>query len=146
MLRRIVGEDVQLVSELGLNLGRVLADKVKIEQVILNLIINARDAMPGGGVVTVRTAAVEDSEPGQIPRKAGGAERGGVVLSVIDTGAGMDQETRRHIFEPFFTTKSIEKGTGIGLTTVHGIVSQVGGRIEVDSQQGRGTRFDILFP
>jgi two-component system cell cycle sensor histidine kinase/response regulator CckA len=135
MLQRVVGEDVQVVSALWPNLEKVLADKTKIEQVILNLVVNARDAMPSGGLLTIRTAAARNEHG-----------RPEVVLSVADTGCGMDEETRRHIFEPFFTTKNPEKGTGIGLTTVHGIVSQAGGRIEVESEPGRGARFDIVLP
>jgi len=135
MLRRMVGEDIQLVSALSPNLEKVLADKTKIEQVILNLVVNARDAMPSGGLLTIRTAAALNDHG-----------RPEVVLSIADTGCGMDEETRRHIFEPFYTTKNLEKGTGIGLTTVHGIVSQAGGRIEVESQPGRGARFDIILP
>jgi two-component system cell cycle sensor histidine kinase/response regulator CckA len=147
MLRRIVGEDVQLVTELGSNLGRVWADGGKMGQVILNLVLNARDAMPSGGTVTLRTAPGFEEEEANPGRAASDQrKRPEVVVSVIDTGAGIDEETCRHIFEPFFTTKNPEKGTGIGLTTVHGIVSQAGGRIVVDSQPGRGARFDIVFP
>jgi two-component system cell cycle sensor histidine kinase/response regulator CckA len=135
MLRRLVGEDIQIVSELWPNLEKVLADKTKLDQVILNLVVNARDAMPAGGLLTIRTAATRNEHG-----------RPEVILSVADTGCGMDEETRRHIFEPFFTTKNPEKGTGIGLTTVHGIVSQMGGRIEVESEPGQGARFDIILP
>jgi two-component system cell cycle sensor histidine kinase/response regulator CckA len=135
MLQRMVGEDIQLVSVLSPGVEKVLADKSKIEQVILNLVVNARDAMPSGGLLTIRTAAVRNDHG-----------KPGVVLSVADTGCGMDEETRRHIFEPFYTTKNPEKGTGIGLTTVHGIVSQAGGHIEVESQPGHGSRFDIILP
>jgi two-component system cell cycle sensor histidine kinase/response regulator CckA len=135
ILQRMVGEDIQLVSALSPNLESVLADKTKLEQVILNLVVNARDAMPSGGVLTIETAAARNDHG-----------RPGVVLSVTDTGSGMDEETCRHIFEPFYTTKNPEKGTGIGLTTVHGIVSQAGGRVEVESQPGLGARFNIILP
>lgn len=115
----------------------VVASPVHIEQVVMNLSVNARDAMPDGGRVTVRTSVL----PGDSPE-----DKGWVLLEVNDTGVGMDAETRAHIFEPFYTTKTRGKGTGLGLALVYGIVSQYGGRIEVDSEPGRGTSFRIYFP
>ncbi len=115
----------------------VVASAVHIEQVVLNLSVNARDAMPDGGRLTVKTSFV----PGPAPE-----DKGWVLLEVNDTGVGMDAETRAHIFEPFYTTKTRGKGTGLGLALVYGIVSQYGGRIEVDSEPGRGTSFRIFFP
>ena len=115
----------------------VIASAVHIEQVVMNLSVNARDAMPDGGRLTVKTSFVEGDEPDS---------KGWVLLEVSDTGIGMDAETRAHIFEPFYTTKTRGKGTGLGLALVYGIVSQYGGRIEVDSEVGRGTSFKIFFP
>jgi signal transduction histidine kinase/ActR/RegA family two-component response regulator len=115
----------------------VIASAVHIEQVVLNLSVNARDAMPDGGRLTVKTSFV----PGDAPE-----DKGWVLLEVSDTGIGMDAETRAHIFEPFYTTKTRGKGTGLGLALVYGIVSQYGGRIDVDTEPGRGTSFRIFFP
>jgi CheY-like chemotaxis protein len=115
----------------------ILASAVHIEQVVLNLCVNARDAMPDGGRVTVRTKFVPAAQPG---------EKGSVMLEVSDTGVGMDAETRAHIFEPFYTTKARGKGTGLGLALVYGIITQYGGRIEVDTEIGRGTAFRLYFP
>jgi signal transduction histidine kinase/ActR/RegA family two-component response regulator len=114
----------------------ILANSTHVEQVVLNLCVNARDAMPDGGRVTVRTKYV----PG------GDGDKGSVMLEVSDNGVGMDAETRAHIFEPFYTTKARGKGTGLGLALVYGIVTQYGGRIEVDTEVGRGTAFRIFFP
>jgi CheY-like chemotaxis protein len=134
MLRRLIGEDVALVSVHEDGLGAVRADPGQIEQVILNLALNARDAMPRGGTVTVETAnVVLDDGPH-------------VLLAVSDTGEGMEAETLQHVFEPFFTTKEQGKGTGLGLATVYGIVEQSGGSIEVSSTPGRGTTFRIYLP
>jgi two-component system cell cycle sensor histidine kinase/response regulator CckA len=130
MLPRVIGEHIQTVTRLSPSLGRINADPSQIEQVIVNLVLNARDAMPGGGIITVETANVENS----------------VMLAVIDTGTGMDAETRSHVFEPFFTTKPKGKGTGLGLATVYGIVEQSGGHITVDTAVGRGTTIRIFFP
>ena len=132
MLRRLIGEDVELVALLEPALGAVRADPTQIEQVIVNLAVNARDAMPNGGSVTIETANVED-------------EHGAFVeLRLTDTGVGMSDEQRRRLFDPFFTTKA--GGTGLGLATVYGIVDQSGGTIEVESSLGLGSSFRIRFP
>ena len=134
MLDRMLGEPIALTTELDPALGHVLADPTQLEQVVLNLAINARDAMRNGGSLVLRTGNVDvDGAPH-------------VVLTVADTGGGMDDETVARIFEPFFTTKGVGEGTGLGLATVHGIVAQSGGSIEVDSAPGGGTTFTVLLP
>jgi two-component system cell cycle sensor histidine kinase/response regulator CckA len=133
MLERLVGDDVQIVARLGDALPMVNADPGQLGQVLLNLVVNARDAMPDGGRLTIET---------QTERVGNGLR---VVLRVGDTGIGMDRETVRHIFEPFFTTKEQGKGTGLGLSTVHGIVKQSGGVIEVDSAPGEGSTFAVFL-
>jgi PAS domain S-box-containing protein len=130
LLKRLLGEDVRLQTFFGSEPVIVRADKTQLEQVVMNLVVNARDAMPGGGTLTV--AVLTDGET--------------AVLSVVDDGVGMDQETRAQIFEPFFTTKPLAEASGLGLSTVHGIVGQSGGTVLVDSEPGQGTTFTIRLP
>jgi CheY-like chemotaxis protein len=145
MLRRLIGENIELSVQYGARLGNVLADPGQIDQVILNLALNARDAMPRGGKLTLRTS--EAQPPEQDTREQGGARRNPYTrLSVSDTGVGMSDEIQSHIFEPFFTTKAPGKGTGLGLSTVYGIVKQSGGQIAVASREGLGTTFDVYLP
>ncbi len=134
LLRRLLGAQITLITSLDPKLGRVRADPSQIDQVIMNLIVNARDAMPQGGTITIRTA--------NAVTPAGAC----VMLSVTDTGCGMDQQTQSHLFEPFFTTKDVGQGTGLGLATVYGIIEQSGGHIEVTSRVGQGTTFAVFLP
>jgi PAS domain S-box-containing protein len=143
LLRRVLGEDVELAVDLQPELWWIRADPGQIEQVVLNLAVNARDAMPRGGTLALSTRNGRRDRGGD-----GGADGGaeGVWLSVRDSGAGMGPEVRAHLFEPFFTTKPDGKGTGLGLATVYGIVSQADGRVRVESEPGRGTTFELWFP
>jgi len=144
-LRRILPADVEIIAASENDLPDVRADVHATEQILFNLVTNARDAMPDGGVLRIETSRVHLTEE---QRQAWGSSRAGehVCLSVGDTGIGMDEETRTHMFEPFFTTKPAGKGTGLGLATVYGLVKQHGGGIDVDSEPGKGTRFRIYFP
>ncbi|MFO0606202.1 MAG: PAS domain S-box protein [Polyangiales bacterium] len=141
MLARLLGEDIDIALHLAGDLGSVLADPGQLEQVIVNLCVNARDAMPHGGRLTVETARVERALP-----DASSAPGPCVMLSIADTGCGMPPEVRDRVFEPFFTTKELGKGTGLGLSTVYGIVKQSGGDIRVESEPGRGTTFEVYLP
>jgi signal transduction histidine kinase len=145
MLRRLIGVDVRLRTDLWPQPLWVRADPGQVEQVLMNLTVNASDAMPGGGGLGLRTAAVEIGPEGTAahPELAPGAY---ALLAVSDTGVGMDETTLARVFEPFFTTKDPGKGTGLGLSTVYGIVRQSGGDIKVASAPAQGTTFTILLP
>jgi CheY-like chemotaxis protein len=145
MLQRLIGEDIELIMAPAPDLGYVRADPGQIEQVIVNLSVNARDAMPQGGKLTFKTANIDlderyaqmhpDVQPGRY-----------VLLSVRDSGEGMSDEVKAHLFEPFFTTKAQGSGTGLGLATAYGIIDQSDGHIEVSSQVGEGTTFEVYLP
>jgi len=145
LLRRALGEDVDLRVGLASELWTTLCDQSQFEQVVMNLAINARDAMPGGGLMVLQTRNVRAGEV-QLAQDPEASGKEWVSLVVRDTGVGMSPEVRAHLFEPFFTTKSPGKGTGLGLATVYGIVRQIGGHILVESEPGRGTKFEVLLP
>jgi len=145
LLKRLVREDIAFTFQAGESLGRIKADPGQIEQVIVNVTVNACDAMPEGGRLTIETSNLtvdEEFATSRPPLQPGPY----VLLAVTDTGCGMDAATRARIFEPFFTTKEQGKGTGLGLATVYGVVKQSGGCIWVDSEPGKGSRFDIYLP
>jgi two-component system, cell cycle sensor histidine kinase and response regulator CckA len=145
LLRRLIGEHIVLKTHLARKLGAVRADPSQLEQVIVNLVVNARDAMPEGGMLTLETSDVDVHRVrshGRVTVAPGEY----VMLRVTDTGAGMDAETQQRLFEPFFTTKQRGMGTGLGLATIYGIIAQSGGYIWVDSEPGRGTRFTVQLP
>lgn len=145
MLGRLIGEDVTIAFEPTPGLWPVMADRGEIEQVLVNLAVNARDAMPGGGCLAIDLTNVEVD--GASPRlREGGRPGPHVRLGVSDTGSGMDPDTARRLFEPFFTTKPAGKGTGLGLSVVYGIVAGAGGWIAVTSESGKGTRFEVHLP
>jgi signal transduction histidine kinase len=145
MLRRLIGEEINLVFRPAADLARTKFDPGQIEQILFNLAVNARDAMPDGGSLAVETRNVRLEQGGVAdnPETQAGTY---VLLQISDSGQGMNQETRRLIFEPFFTTKSFGTGTGLGLSTVYGIIKQHGGYIEVSSVLGEGTTFNIYLP
>ena len=145
MLRRLIGEDIELATELDPSLGSVKADKGQIEQILMNIVVNARDAMSDGGRITIETrcVALDEREARQHEQATAGPW---VVLSVVDHGKGMDRQTQAQIFDPFFTTKSPGKRTGLGLSTVYGIVKQTGGFIRVESEPDAGTTFRVYLP
>lgn len=145
LLQRIIGEDVEMSVKCAPNLWAVFADPAQIEQVVMNLVVNARDAMPQGGKLSIETRNVELDESNYRPYPY--IMRGKYVqISISDTGVGMDAETKSHIFEPYFTTKGLGKGTGLGLSMVYGIVKQHGGYINVQSEVGEGTTFEVFLP
>jgi len=153
MLRRLIGEHITLVTDLEPGVGRVLVDPGHLEQILVNLAVNARDAMPAGGLLTIETAAAyvtqsditQPSAGGSIPALVG-SPGDHVVIRVTDNGFGMDDETQRRVFEPFFTTKPLGHGTGLGLATIYGIVAQAGGRLCLRSAHGQGTAVEVYLP
>jgi two-component system cell cycle sensor histidine kinase/response regulator CckA len=146
MLRRVLGEDIDIVTVAGADLGLVRADAGQLEQVVLNLAVNARDAMPAGGTLTIETGRVTVAPGREAPGTRGVPPGDYIVLRVGDTGVGISREVQNKIFEPFFTTKPVGEGTGLGLSTVYGIVQQSHGVITVESEPGSGTSFRIFLP
>jgi PAS domain S-box-containing protein len=146
MLQRLIGENIVLRTDLDPRRCSIMADPVHMEQILMNLAINARDAMPQGGVLTIKTAHVDLQGASVFDGHPQGIDGPHIMLSVSDNGYGMDEETMSHLFEPFFTTKEPGKGTGLGLSTVYGIVRQIAGHVAVDSAIGRGTMFNLYFP
>lgn len=145
MLRRLIGERIELATKLSPDLSRIQADPAQFEQAIVNLVVNARDAMPAGGSITIATSNVDGTED-LAEWRVDGLAGPHVAITVSDTGCGMDAGTLSHLFEPFFTTKEVGQGTGLGLAIVHGAVRQCGGAIGVKSDPGRGTSFRLFFP
>jgi signal transduction histidine kinase len=145
MLQRVVNEDIAVSFRATTPIDSIKADPGQIEQVLMNLVVNARDAMTNGGEIVIQTghAELDEHYAAHHPGSRAGQY---VTLTVCDTGSGMDENTKSHVFEPFFTTKGIGQGTGLGLSTVYGIVKQTGGSIWVDSELGKGTTFKIYFP
>jgi PAS domain S-box-containing protein len=146
MLRRLIGEDIDLETDFAADPSWVKVDPGQLEQVVMNLAVNARDAMPRGGRVTLRTRTVEPSEAPDADETAGRRLRPRVAISIRDTGTGITPEVKARLFEPFFTTKAVGKGTGLGLATVYGIVKQSGGDITVESEPGKGSTFTVVLP
>jgi two-component system, cell cycle sensor histidine kinase and response regulator CckA len=145
MVRQLIGEDLRLIVNLDPGTGHILADGGQIDQILVNLVVNARDAMPDGGTVTIESGNADFDQVAAMGRD--GITPGSYVfIAVRDTGIGMDHATRDHMFEPFFTTKAVGRGTGLGLATTHGIVSQAGGHISVASEPGTGSAFTLFFP
>ncbi|MBX7173876.1 MAG: PAS domain S-box protein [Pyrinomonadaceae bacterium] len=145
MLKYMIGEDIQIILQLEPKTGFIKADPGQISQVLMNLLVNARDAMPQGGTITIKTQNIF-LESNEFPKKSNEKQRNYIELEISDTGVGMDAVTAANIFEPFFTTKEVGKGTGLGLSTVHGIIEQSGGHIKVKSKMGQGTSFQVLLP
>src|SRR5260370_2917467 len=145
MLQRLIGAHIDLSTNLDPELGSIKSDQSQMEQVIVNLVVNARDAMPEGGKLLIETSSVclDEAQARSLPFLRPGPH---VRLTVMDTGAGMDAETQKHIFEPFFTTKGSGKGTGLGLATVYGVIKRSGGVVGVHSEPGKGSTFKIYLP
>ena len=146
LLRPLIGEDIDITTVLWLDLRPVWADPGQVEQILMNLAINARDAMPQGGRLIIETGSTARDQTGACETRPGEQPTLYVCLTVTDTGCGMSPELLSHIFEPFFTTKDLGKGNGLGLATVYGIVKQSGGHIEVHSELGAGTTFKLYLP